>query len=50
MTDYERLYKVLFNRISYAIEDINNGNLGLAKERLLNAQQETEEIYISEEE
>ncbi len=49
LVDYEKLYKALFNEITYAIEDINNDNFGLARERLINIQQEAEEIYISAE-
>lgn len=50
MADYEKLYKVLFNAITHAIKDMDDYNFGLAKERLINIQQEAEEIYIGEEE
>ena len=50
MVDYQTLYKILFNEITNAIEDMDNKNCGLAKGGLINIQQEVEDIYISVEE
>lgn len=45
--DYEKLYHILFNAITDAIEAMSDGE---AKELLIKAQQECEERYIGEEE
>lgn len=44
---YKKLYYYLFNMVSDAIEMIDNGQCNMAREILIKAQQETEEIYIS---
>ena len=49
MPDYQTMYLHLFNAVTDAIESIEQQNYGVAKEHLIHAQQETEEIYISEE-
>ena len=49
MIDYEKLYKVLFNAITYAIRDMDTYNFGLAKQRLIDIQQEAEDLYLNEE-
>ena len=50
MSLFEELYFKLFAAMADAVEDIENGNYGLAKQRLIDAQQEAEERYISAEE
>ena len=47
MPDYQAMYLHLFNAVTDAIESIEQQNFGTAKEQLIHAQQETEEIYIS---
>ena len=49
MTDYAKLYYVLFNAITDALEMMHQGDCFLAEERLKNAQNETEELYIMDE-
>ena len=49
MTDYEKLYHLLFNAITDALEKMEGQNYGDAKTRLIAAQQKAEEIYISAE-
>ena len=44
--DYKQVYFLLFNRITDALCAIENSNYGTAKEILIKAQQETEEIYM----
>ena len=48
MPDYQTMYLHLFNAMTDAIESISQQNYGTAKELLIHAQQETEELYISE--
>ena len=47
--NYEKLYHLLFNAITDALEQMEQQNYGTAKETLITAQQEAEEIYMSEE-
>ncbi len=47
MVDYQKMYLCLFRAISDAIEALDSLNIGNCKEILINAQQTTEEIYIS---
>ena len=49
MPDYQKLYTLLFNAVTDAVEDLRQLNIGAAKERLIAAQQQTEELYIAEE-
>ena len=44
--DYEKLYHLLFNAITDALEQMDAQNYGEAKETLISAQQKAEEIYI----
>ena len=44
--DYEKLYHLLFNAITDALEQLDAQNYGEAKETLISAQQKAEEIYI----
>ena len=48
MPDFEKLYFKLFAALADAVEDLEDGQPTLAKERLIRAQQEAEEEYISE--
>lgn len=47
--DYEKLYHLLFNAITDALEQMKSQNYGDAKELLVAAQQKAEEIYITAE-
>ena len=49
MEDYAKLYHLLFNAITDALEQMNAQNFGSAKEALVSAQQKAEEIYITAE-
>jgi len=46
MTDYEKLYKLLFNGITDIIEDPAKQNYGFAADKLKHLQMKAEEIYI----
>jgi hypothetical protein len=48
MVDYERMYKVLFNGITDAIDSIEAQNYGAAKDRLIRTQQDAEEIFMED--
>ena len=48
MVDYQKLYYKLFNAATDALEALEQMNVGQAKELLRCAQQETEELYLSE--
>ena len=45
--NYEKLYHLLFNAITDALEQMEKQNYGTAKETLIAAQQQAEEIYIT---
>ena len=47
MEDYAKLYHLLFNAITDALEQMNAQNFGSAKETLVSAQQKAEEIFIT---
>ncbi len=47
--EYEKMYHLLFNAITDALEQIEKQNLGSAKELLISAQQKAEDIYITTE-
>ena len=47
--NYEKLYHLLFNAITDALEQMEQQNYGTAKETLITAQQEAEENYMSAE-
>ena len=47
--NYEKLYHLLFNAITDALEQMEQQNYGTAKDTLITAQQEAEEIYMSAE-
>lgn len=47
--DYEKLYFHLFNAVTDALRAIEQQNYGQASATLMAAQQETEELYMDEE-
>ena len=47
--NYEKLYHLLFNAITDALEQMEQQNYGTAKDLLITAQQKAEEIYMSAE-
>ena len=49
MPDYEKMYHLLFNAITDALEQLEKQNFGSAKDLLIAAQQQAEEIYITAE-
>ena len=49
MPNYEELYFKLFAAMADAVEELERENYDGAKARLIQAQQEAEEQYISEE-
>ncbi len=44
--NYEKMYHLLFNAITDALEQMEKQNLGSAKDLITTAQQKTEEIYM----
>ena len=48
MTDYKTMYLRLFNRVSDAVNALEAMNPGQAKEILIHAQQESEELYMND--
>ena len=44
--NYEKMYHLLFNAITDALEQMEKQNLGSAKDLLTTSQQKTEEIYM----
>ena len=44
--NYEKMYHLLFNTITDALEQMEKQNLGSAKDLLTTAQQKAEEIYM----
>lgn len=49
MPDYKALYFKLFAAMADAVEDLEQENYGTAKQRLILAQREAEELYLSAE-
>ena len=49
MANYDKMYSLLFNAITDALEKREKQNLGEAKDILISAQQKAEEIYITAE-
>lgn len=47
---FQRMYLLLFNRITDAIEVIERGDAAEAKAVLIRAQQDAEELYLSADE
>lgn len=50
MPDYQKMYLLLFNAITDALEDLKTGNLFGAEALLKAAQQNAEELYIQDRE
>lgn len=50
MPDYKKLYALLFNAITDAVEALERQNYGAARDTLVAAQQAAEEMYVSQEE
>ena len=48
MQNYQKLYALLFNAVTDALEEMEKLNFGRAKELLIAAQQAAEEAYIGE--
>ena len=46
--DYQILYHKLFNACTDALNDMENQNFGQAKDRLISAQQEAEDLYLNQ--
>ena len=44
--DYEKLYHLMFNRVTDALRELERGRVDTAKELLISAQQAAEELYI----
>ena len=49
MKNYQPLYTILFNAITDSLRQIEAQNYGLARDLLIQAQQETELRYITDE-
>ena len=49
MEDYRKMYLLLFNAVTSALEQLEKQNLGEAKDLLITAQQKAEKIYITAE-
>ena len=47
--NYQKMYTLLFNAITDALKQMESQNFGAAKETLITAQQEAEELYMSAE-
>ena len=47
---YQRLYSLLFNAITDALELLTHGEIAAAANVLINAQKQSEELYIETEE
>ena len=48
MTNYQKLYTLLFNAITDALRQLEEQNIGLAKQTLIRAQQAAEKMYLEE--
>ena len=48
--NYEPLYHLLFNACTDALEELDAQNFGSARARLIAAQQQAEESYMTQEE
>ena len=49
MPDYKKMYLLLFNAITDALENLSDNNYGAARDLLIAAQQQAEELYINAE-
>ena len=50
MADYQKMYLTLFHAMTDAVESMQQFNFGAAREILIRAEQEAEEIYMDTEE
>ena len=50
MPDYQKLYTLLFNAVTDAVEELEVLNVGRAKNLLIAAQRQAEEQYLESEE
>ncbi len=50
MIDYEKMYKLLFNAITDALNQLYNGCPAAAEKTLIQSQTAVEEIYINSDE
>lgn len=48
MEIYQKMYTILFNKISDALEQLEKGNFGIAKELLITAQIEAEAYFMDD--
>ena len=48
MPNYQRLYTLLFNAVTDALEELERLNVGSAKAMLIAAQQQAEELYLED--
>ena len=48
MPDYQKLYTLLFNAATDALRAMEQLNFGQARDLLIRAQQQAEELYIDE--
>lgn len=46
MPDYAKMYRILFNAITDALRELGAGRAERAREILMEAQRQTEELYI----
>ena len=44
--DYQKMYTTLFNAITDALEQLKQQNIGSARETLIAARQQAEELYM----
>lgn len=47
-TDFKKMYLTLFNRITQALDALDQSNYGTAADILKSAQQEAEELYLAQ--
>ena len=50
MADYEKMYKVLFNGITDAIQNMADYDFGMAVTTLIRVQKTTEEMFMRDDE
>ena len=48
MENYQKLYTMLFNSITHALQQLERQNFGNAKRILKLAQRETEDLFLTE--
>ena len=50
MPNYQKLYTLMFNAVTDALEELERLNVGSAKALLIAAQQRAEELYLEDRE